>query len=117
MIDDEQPGRLAAAVYVERRGKVGYFGLLAVDPVHQGRGLARRVIAAVEEHFARLGCEAVEIDVVNLRTELPAFYETLGYAPTGTAPFKDAYKLKRPAEMILMRRAIIPPVPDPTGEP
>lgn len=116
VIDDEEPGSLAAAVYVELRGSVGYFGLLAVDPARQGRGYARRVVAGLEEHFARLGCGAVEIDVVNLRTELPAFYHALGYLPTGTAPFKDTHKLKMPAEMILMRKAIIPSVPDPTGE-
>lgn len=100
------PGRLAAAVYLELRGTIGYFGLLSVDPAAQRRGHARRLIAAVEARCAAHGCTSVEIDVVDLRTELPPFYAALGYRPAGTAPFKDAHKLKRPATMVVMRKPL-----------
>src|SRR5580658_1908514 len=36
--------RLLAAVYVEVRGSRGYFGMLAVDPAHQGKGLGRTMV-------------------------------------------------------------------------
>lgn len=104
VIDAEAPGRLAAAVYLEPRGTAGYFGLLSVDPAAQRRGHARRLIAAVEARCAAHGCTTVEIDVVDLRTELPPFYAALGYRRAGTAPFKDAHKLKRPASMVVMRK-------------
>lgn len=106
VIDGEQPGTLVAAVQVELRGTTGYFGLLSVDPVEQRRGHARRLIAAVEDHCARHGCDTLDIDVVDLRTELPPFYAALGFVATDTAPFKDVHKLKRPAAMIVMRKAL-----------
>lgn len=108
VIDGDAPGLLVAAVYVELRGDVGYFGLLSVDPAHQRRGIARRLVDATEAYCASHGCRAVDIDVVDLRTELPPFYHALGYRETGTAGFKDAHKLKRPATMIVMRKTLGP---------
>src|SRR3954464_1363538 len=46
----EDGGKVVAAVYVELRGERGYFGMLAVDPTQQGRGLARIMIAAAENY-------------------------------------------------------------------
>jgi len=42
----EAEGALSGAVYVERRGARGYFGLLAVDPARKGQGLGRALVAA-----------------------------------------------------------------------
>ena len=47
------------------------------------------MIAAAEAHCRDAGCVALDINVVNLRTELPPFYRTLGYVETGSAPFTD----------------------------
>jgi ribosomal protein S18 acetylase RimI-like enzyme len=78
-------GQLLGCVYTEVRGRRGYLGQLAVDPAHQGTGLARRIVAAAEEHLRRQGCEAVEITVLSLRPELPPIYRRFGYLETGTA--------------------------------
>ncbi len=65
-----------------------YFGMLAVDPPRQGRGLGRRLVDVVEERACVAGCIAVEITVIHLRATLIAWYERLGYRPTGrTEPF------------------------------
>jgi hypothetical protein len=40
---------------------------------------------------------------VNLRTELPPFYKTLGYVETGSAPFTDP-RATRPCHMIVMTK-------------
>ena len=82
---EDSNGQLLGCVYTEVRGKRGYLGQLAVDPAHQGTGLARRIVAAAEEHLRRQGCEAVEITVLSLRPELPPIYRRFGYVETGTA--------------------------------
>ena len=91
-------------MYVELRGSHGYFGLLAVDPAHQGEGLGRVLVEAAEAHCRVAGCTVLDIDVVNLRLELPAFYAKFGFQPVGTAPFHGTEKLKRPAHLIVMSK-------------
>src|SRR5580700_10646206 len=85
----EEDGALAAGVYVEMRGDRSYLGLLSVDPGKQKTGLGRRMVAAAEEFAREMGSHAMDMTVVNLRTELPPFYEKLGYAVVGTAPIHE----------------------------
>ena len=80
---------LAGCVYVVIHGETGYFGMLSIDPARQGQGLGRQLIAAAEAHCRNAGCRQMELEVVNLRTELPPFYRRFGYAETGTRPFPD----------------------------
>jgi GNAT superfamily N-acetyltransferase len=97
---------LDASVYVEVRGKRGYFGLLAVDPERQGGGLARALIAAVEDHCRAAGCQDLDMDIVDLREELPAFYAKLGFTAVATTPFPHPVKLKREAKLVLMTKSL-----------
>ena len=94
LVGETSAGRLLCSIYVELRGKRGYLGMLAVDPAHQGRGLARRLMEAAEDRFRRQGCEAVEITVLSLRPELPPIYRRFGYVETGTEEFKPSAPLK-----------------------
>ena len=98
----------AACVYVKQNGTRGYFGMLSVDPRLQGRGLARQVIDEVEQRCRRAGCTAIDIYVVNLRTELPGFYRRLGYSESGVAPFPDPTEATRPCHIIVMTKALTP---------
>jgi len=108
VIDDPAaPERLAACVWAEVREGRGYFGMLAVEPAWQGRGLARLLITAVENHCRAAGGRFLDISVVNLRSELPAFYRQFGFAPYGTAPFHDPAKLTRPAHLVLMTKPLV----------
>ena len=102
----ERDGVLVGCVYVEQRGDRGYFGLLAVDPAQHGRGVGRTLVRAAEDRFRRAGCRAVDISVVDLRTELPPFYRRLGYVESGTAPFPDPEKATRPCHFILMSKPL-----------
>jgi GNAT superfamily N-acetyltransferase len=95
-------GSLAAAAYFEIRGDRGYFAMLSVDPAHQKQGLARRLIQHMENRSRAAGCRALEIEVVDLRAELPAFYQRFKFTPVGTAPFPDPHKLTQPAHLVLM---------------
>jgi GNAT superfamily N-acetyltransferase len=109
-LDDDAPGAapgaLAGAVCVETRGERGYFGMLAVDPDHQGRGLGRELVRAAEAHCRRAGCRFMDLDVVDLRTELPAFYATLGYAPISVTPYPDPSQTRQPVQLILMSKPL-----------
>lgn len=105
-IQDPDPPGLAAAVYVERRETGLYFAMLSVDPARQGQGHARRLIEAVETRAREAGCTALEIEVADLREELPAFYQKLGFVVTGEAPFHSSAKLERPAHLVLMRKGV-----------
>ena len=94
LVAEEVDGRLLVSVYIERRGKRGYLGMLAVDPGRQGEGLGRRMVGAAEERFRRQGCEAVDITVLSMRPELPPIYQRFGYAVTGTEEFKHSQPLR-----------------------
>ncbi|HUB00593.1 MAG TPA: GNAT family N-acetyltransferase [Terracidiphilus sp.] len=95
LLAEDGDGRLAASVYMAMRGERGrYLGMLAVDPVLQGRGLGREMVEAAEERFRAQGCETVEITVLSLRPELPPLYRKLGYAETGVEDFKPSVPLK-----------------------
>ena len=91
---EDTSGQLLGCVYTEVRGERGYMGMLAVDPAHQGKGLATHIVAAAEEHLRRLGCEAVDIIVLSLRPDLPPLYRRFGYVETGTQEFQPTRKLK-----------------------
>jgi GNAT superfamily N-acetyltransferase len=107
LIDGPNPDGLAGAVFVELRGSRGYFGLLSVAPDRQGEGLGRVLVEAAEAHCRAAGCDALDMDVVNLRLELPAFYEKLGFRPVATAPFPAPDELTRSAHLIVMSKSLV----------
>src|SRR6201991_4569743 len=85
----QQEGELAATCFIERQGRVSSFGMFAVPPPLQRTGIGRMVIDEMER-FAREEwvCDRVEMTVINVRTELIAWYERRGYALTGRSkPF------------------------------
>lgn len=105
-VDGDVPGSLSASVYFEVREDRGWFAMLAVDPAVQGRGLARMLIEALEARCRALALPWIELEVVDLRTELPAFYERFGFAVTARKPFPNPEKLKRAAEMVVMAKRV-----------
>jgi predicted N-acetyltransferase YhbS len=95
-------GESIANVFLQRTAPDRmYLGLLAVDPAEQRHGLGRLMMAAAERHCRAAGCRAIDIRIVNLRTELPPFYRSLGFVPDGTAPFEDP-RLFKPAHFLVM---------------
>lgn len=99
-------GEAIANVFLQRTAPDRmYLGLLAVDPAEQRHGLGRLMMAAAERHSRDAGCRAIDIRIVNLRTELPPFYRSLGFVPNGTAPFEDP-RLFKPAHFLVMTLAL-----------
>jgi GNAT superfamily N-acetyltransferase len=100
-----KPDALASCMYLEQRGDRLYLGMLAVSPALQRHGLGRQMMAAAERHAAALGCHAIDIRIVDRRTELPPFYRSLGFVDSGTEPFDDPF-LTKPSHFILMTKAV-----------
>lgn len=103
----EDSGGLLGCVYLEFRGERAYFGLLAVDPARQRNGVGRRLICEVQDAARGAGCRFMDIQIVNLRRELPPFYRGLGYVETGTAPFPVEVATKQECYFIIMSKALI----------
>jgi ribosomal protein S18 acetylase RimI-like enzyme len=102
----EQAGATAGCVYVELRGERGYFGLLAVDPGLQRSGLGTRMVAAAEEYCRDAGCQFMGLTIVNLRKELPGFYNRLGYTESGTLPFPSDQQANQPCHLVRMSKPL-----------
>ena len=83
----ELDGRIIASVLVkapERPGGAAYVGMFAVEPALQAGGVGRALLAQLEQRVAtELGATRVRMTVITQRSELIAWYQRRGYAPTG----------------------------------
>ncbi|KAG6033341.1 hypothetical protein E4U41_006933 [Claviceps citrina] len=98
--DDDAPGALVGCCEVEARpGGIGYFGLFAVDPRRQARGVGKTILAQAEKTAREeLGVRTMELSVIWTRDELIAWYLRRGYVKTDrTAPFPYAQLYNGPA--------------------
>jgi predicted N-acetyltransferase YhbS len=99
-------GMVSGCVYVEPRGERAYLGLLSVDPERQQGGLGSRLMTAGEEYCRERGARFMDILIVNLRTDLPAFYHQRGYFENGTTPFPPDVPTKQPCHFINMSKPL-----------
>jgi GNAT superfamily N-acetyltransferase len=99
-------GEMAGCVYVELRGERAYFGLLSVDPAHQRGGIGGALIRAAEDYARAHGCAFMDLRIVNLRAELPAFYGKLGYTVAGTEEFTPGSPIKLPCHFVKMQKPL-----------
>ena len=108
LVAHDRSGQLLASVYVEVRARRSYFGMLAVDPAHQGAGLGRMMVRAAEDYCRGRGCNRVDLSVLSLRPELLPFYRKLGYVETGSEEFRPWRPLKSGVEChcILMSKTL-----------
>lgn len=104
----EESGAIIGCVYVELHGDCAYLGLLSVDPARQGNGLGRRLVAAAEEFAREMGARHMDLTVVNLRTELPPFYQKLGYRIVGIEPIRAEMvpRVTQPCHFIRMSKPL-----------
>ncbi|HEV2834283.1 MAG TPA: GNAT family N-acetyltransferase [Pyrinomonadaceae bacterium] len=105
LVAEDQTG-ISGCVYVEPRGERSYLGLLSVDPSRQQAGLGSRLMTAGEQYCRELGSRFMDIYIVNLRTELPAFYEHRGYVENGTTPFPPDVPTKQACHFINMTKPL-----------
>jgi drug/metabolite transporter (DMT)-like permease/ribosomal protein S18 acetylase RimI-like enzyme len=112
LLERDANGTLRGCVYVTVTGDSGYFGLLAVSPTDQGRGLGRSLVKAAESLCRSKGCRSMTLDVVDSRRELFSFYARLGYEVAGERPFDDP-RLNRPSHFVVMRKVLAPQPEEP----
>lgn len=84
----------------------GYLGTLSVDPKFQSRGIAKTLVAAVEDQCRKAGCGFLDLTVINLRKELFPFYSRLGFAPSAVLPFPRPDKILQPLHLVQMTKAL-----------
>jgi predicted N-acetyltransferase YhbS len=65
------------------------------------------LMTAAEEYFRANGCRFVELRIVNLREELPAYYGHLGYQEVGTEEFPAEIPAILPCHFLVMRKALL----------
>jgi GNAT superfamily N-acetyltransferase len=102
----EAGDKLIGCVYVELRGERSYLGLLSVDPALQRGGFGSFLMDAAENYCRERGSRFMDIYIVNLRTELPPFYERRGYVATGTTPFVEDVETRLPCHFINMSKPL-----------
>ena len=104
----EEDSALLGCIYTELHGEAAYLGVLSVDPARQRGGLGRRLVAAAEEFAREMGARRMDLTVVNLRTELPPFYQKLGYRVVGTEPIREemAPRVTQPCHFIRMSKPL-----------
>ncbi|HEY7098990.1 MAG TPA: GNAT family N-acetyltransferase [Terriglobales bacterium] len=101
MVDE---GTIVGCIYYEIRGERGYFGLLAVHTDRQRSGIGAKLVTAAEQGCVAAGCRFMDLTIVNLRTELPGYYQRLGYKENGTLPFPADQQSKVPVHLVRMSK-------------
>jgi predicted N-acetyltransferase YhbS len=102
----ENEANLHGCVYVELRGDRSYLGLLSVDPSQQQAGLGSLLMHEAEQYCREHGSRNMDIVIVHLREELPAFYRKRGYVETGTSPFPADVPTRIPCHFINMSKPL-----------
>ena len=85
----EREARLLACAHVAEENGAGYFGMFSVKPDLQGGGVGKLLLAETERIVRdEWRLPAMRMTVIDIRSELIAFYERRGYRRTGlTKPF------------------------------
>jgi ribosomal protein S18 acetylase RimI-like enzyme len=106
LLAEESGGQLVGCCRLERRpGAEAYFGMFSVQPLRQGEGLGRQVLAEAER-IARddWAATTMVMTVIAQRAELIGWYERRGYRRTGeTQPFpygNERYGIPRRPDLI-----------------
>ncbi len=97
---------MIACVWMKITGDRAYLGTLSVDPSRQKSGIGARMMREAESYAQAAGCRALDIRIVNLRTELPAIYRKFGFVETGTEVLQDTEKFTQPVHFVRMSKEL-----------
>jgi ribosomal-protein-alanine N-acetyltransferase len=80
------PGALAGFAIMRYADDAAHLNLLTVDPAHRRRGLARRLVAWLEESALTAGAFIIGLELRAGNADARAFYRALGYRELGLIP-------------------------------
>lgn len=75
----EHDGLIIASAMFGYEGHRGWVNYLAVDPSHQRKGCATRLMQQGEQLLRAAGCPKLNLQVRSTNANTLAFYESLGY--------------------------------------
>ncbi len=95
-----------ACVYLRLSGEHAYLGTLSVDPARQRQGIGSRMMRYAEDYCRAAGCKAIDIRIVNVRTELPGIYHKFGFVETGTQSAEAIKDAIQPIHFVIMTKEL-----------
>ncbi len=79
---------IVGCVNLVKQGGACYLGMLTVNPLGQGQGLGKGLMAQAESWAREQKCQSIRMTVITLRKELLEFYVRRGFTRTGElSPF------------------------------
>jgi GNAT superfamily N-acetyltransferase len=108
LLNEDSAKNLIACVYLEQNsdGRC-YLGLLSIQPEHQGKRLAPRILAVAEDFARSANCHAIWLRTLSARVPpLRPFYEHLGYTLVEVVPLPPVFHPKIPCEFIVMEKRL-----------
>ena len=101
-------GSITGCVYLHKKERGLYLGMLTVSPLLQGAGIGKQLLAAADNYAKENNCDAVFMSVISVRHELIAWYERNGYRQTGERePFQTDLRFgipTQPLEFVIMEK-------------
>ena len=101
---------LIACVYLKEADDYLYLGVLTVRPTLQGGGMGKFILYYAETIAKAKGKNRIRMTVINIRSELIAWYNRHGYLPTGeTEPWVDGVHIgerKKDIEFIVLSKKL-----------
>ena len=101
-----QDGQIVGTVQTQQNGTSGYFGMLAVDPRFQRRGIGVALREAVENHCRESGCKELTLTTASVRPELVQYYARSGYSVTNTESQPNDVQFKEKFYFIRMMKEL-----------
>jgi ribosomal protein S18 acetylase RimI-like enzyme len=110
-------GRIVGSVRIRRLDEeTGFFGLLAVHPADQGKGVGRELVRFAEELSRERGATTMELRLLVPREgddahkeRLHGWYSRLGYRPVGRADFSASHpdaQSRGPLDILTYRKKL-----------
>jgi len=107
---EDEDGRLAAYLVAWLVADEVHLGNIAVAPAYRRRGLARRLLAALERKGCERGARLVTLEVRRSNEAARALYEDLGYR---TVQIRRAYYVDDKEDALVMMKRLAPDAPTP----
>jgi ribosomal protein S18 acetylase RimI-like enzyme len=71
--------RVVASIMGGYEGHRGWIYYLAVDPLHEKRGLGKKITKTIEANLKALGCPKINVMVRHDNNAAIGFYQSIGY--------------------------------------